>query len=354
MARKYIVDKVDFDAHVGNKSNPHGVTKSQLGLGNVDNTSDINKPISTAVQNALNNLQENTVPQSFLENVNLDTVTKSGMYRLGGSITGCPETCDWNLLEVVNSNNSDVIFQILCLAGANKMWFRGKFGQNSWNSWRLIANDIDLLNYLPKTGGQVNGVIRIENQGDNISGNAQTQIMGRMAGTDFWRIGSGGNGEDNGFVELATNDNGTEAIYVRQYQGSQGDFANLIRTLTLLDGNGNTVIPGHLFVNGGITVNGGGVGGIKSIQIATIAVVKGNFTGSIDINFVDITKSFINNVSFLNETQMHRNYDIYAGSENVYTWIDCLDGKCQAHISCKSGSTWQYNMSKKVRIVEFY
>ena len=36
-------------------NNPHGVTKAQVGLGNVDNTSDLNKPISTATQSALNN-----------------------------------------------------------------------------------------------------------------------------------------------------------------------------------------------------------------------------------------------------------------------------------------------------------
>ena len=42
-----------LDAHEGNLNNPHQVTKSQVGLGNVDNTSDLNKPISTAVQNAL-------------------------------------------------------------------------------------------------------------------------------------------------------------------------------------------------------------------------------------------------------------------------------------------------------------
>lgn len=41
--------------HKADMSNPHKVTKVQVGLGNVDNTSDVNKPISTAVQNALNN-----------------------------------------------------------------------------------------------------------------------------------------------------------------------------------------------------------------------------------------------------------------------------------------------------------
>lgn len=40
--------------HVTDKSNPHGVTKAQVGLGNVDNTSDENKPVSAAQQNAIN------------------------------------------------------------------------------------------------------------------------------------------------------------------------------------------------------------------------------------------------------------------------------------------------------------
>ncbi len=40
--------------HLSNTSNPHTVTKSQVGLGNADNTSDANKPISNATQTALN------------------------------------------------------------------------------------------------------------------------------------------------------------------------------------------------------------------------------------------------------------------------------------------------------------
>lgn len=40
--------------HVNNTNNPHGVTKSQVGLSDVDNTSDADKPISTAAQTALN------------------------------------------------------------------------------------------------------------------------------------------------------------------------------------------------------------------------------------------------------------------------------------------------------------
>lgn len=52
---------VDLTAHTGNKNNPHGVTKAQVGLGKVDNTSDSEKvntagnPIHEALSNKVNN-----------------------------------------------------------------------------------------------------------------------------------------------------------------------------------------------------------------------------------------------------------------------------------------------------------
>lgn len=42
-------------SHIADTDNPHEVTPILLGLGNVDNTSDVNKPISTATQTALDN-----------------------------------------------------------------------------------------------------------------------------------------------------------------------------------------------------------------------------------------------------------------------------------------------------------
>lgn len=46
--------QTNLETHINNKSNPHEVNKAQVGLSEVDNTSDANKPISTATQNALN------------------------------------------------------------------------------------------------------------------------------------------------------------------------------------------------------------------------------------------------------------------------------------------------------------
>lgn len=48
------VTEEELDGHKTDKTNPHSVTKAQVGLANADNTSDVNKPISSATQNALN------------------------------------------------------------------------------------------------------------------------------------------------------------------------------------------------------------------------------------------------------------------------------------------------------------
>lgn len=42
-----------LDSHLIDKDNPHSVTKAQINLGNVDNTADINKPVSHAQQAAI-------------------------------------------------------------------------------------------------------------------------------------------------------------------------------------------------------------------------------------------------------------------------------------------------------------
>ena len=54
-AKKSEVTAVDskVDTHVARVDNPHGVTKAQVGLGNADDTSDADKPISIATQDAL-------------------------------------------------------------------------------------------------------------------------------------------------------------------------------------------------------------------------------------------------------------------------------------------------------------
>lgn len=81
-------------------------------------------------------------------------------------------------------------------------------------------------------------------------GNERNLLYQQMADNDLFRIRCGGL-SNQGWVEIATADDGTEPIYVRQYTG---EFASITRTLTLLDGSGNTICPGNLLTYGGITM----------------------------------------------------------------------------------------------------
>lgn len=74
-------------------------------------------------------------------------------------------------------------------------------------------------------------------------------ITGAAGVNDFWRIKGFSSAADVGWLEIATADNGTEPIYVRQYNGNDNGFTSIARTLTLLDASGNTSIPGQLTVS---------------------------------------------------------------------------------------------------------
>ncbi len=71
----------DLVAHTSNTSNPHATTKAQVGLGNADNTSDADKPISTATQTALNakepTITAGTTSQYYRGDKTFQTLDKS-------------------------------------------------------------------------------------------------------------------------------------------------------------------------------------------------------------------------------------------------------------------------------------
>jgi hypothetical protein len=78
----------NLNAHIANVSNPHSVTKAQVGLSNVDNTTDANKPVSTATQTALN-LKANLESPTF-------TGTVSGITKTMVDLPNVDNTSDAN------------------------------------------------------------------------------------------------------------------------------------------------------------------------------------------------------------------------------------------------------------------
>lgn len=78
-----------IDNHIENKDNPHGVTAEQIGLINVDNTSDLDKPISHAAQTALDGKADLEVFNdhiSDMENPHSVTAEQVGALPIAGGI----------------------------------------------------------------------------------------------------------------------------------------------------------------------------------------------------------------------------------------------------------------------------
>jgi hypothetical protein len=59
-------DSTALADHISNVNNPHMVDKDDVGLSNVDNTSDLDKPISTATQSALDDKADSTALDNHL------------------------------------------------------------------------------------------------------------------------------------------------------------------------------------------------------------------------------------------------------------------------------------------------
>jgi len=74
-------------SHTSNTTNPHSVTKSQVGLANADDTSDVNKPVSTATQTALNAKQNTLVSNTNIKTINGTTLLGSGDLIISTGIT---------------------------------------------------------------------------------------------------------------------------------------------------------------------------------------------------------------------------------------------------------------------------
>ena len=109
--------------------------------------------------------------------------------------------------------------------------------------------------------------------------NTYEVIRAIMADNDYFRIMVGGTATDLGYVEIATADNGTEPIYVRQYSGA---FTSIARTATLLDGSGNTSFPGivsstSLSISGTTNLSGAVTIGANTTITGTLSATSKSF-----------------------------------------------------------------------------
>ena len=135
-----------LSSHTGNRNNPHAVTKEQVGLGNVDNTSDADKPVSTAVQAALDGKQDTLVSGTNIKMLNGESLLGEGNI-----------TIDLSLYKVVTSlpeTDIDVnkIYLVLNASGEEgDEYTEYVYIIDSWEKLGTYKATVDLTPYLKKT-----------------------------------------------------------------------------------------------------------------------------------------------------------------------------------------------------------
>lgn len=77
-----------LQTHIEDFNNPHNVKKEQIGLGNVDNTADIDKPISKAVKKALDEKLDKTEAESIREEIKKSQKTVEKIHTGLANMTG--------------------------------------------------------------------------------------------------------------------------------------------------------------------------------------------------------------------------------------------------------------------------
>lgn len=108
-------DKTNWNNHLIDTNNPHSVTKSQVGLSNVDNTSDLDKPISTATQNALNNKQD-TLSAGDGITISSNEVSISDITGLDASVENTVYSIQFNTKGQITEANKVTSLTLNCVS----------------------------------------------------------------------------------------------------------------------------------------------------------------------------------------------------------------------------------------------
>ena len=136
------------NSHVTDYKNPHNVTKDQVGLGNVDNTSDVNKPISDAQQREFNRINQSL--SNNTDNVNSALLDVANIKSTVNSLSQEQEYTK-GMLDTIDSSITNINSNITSI------------NRNIESTVSRIDRDLstkaDADKYLPLTGGTMKGDI---------------------------------------------------------------------------------------------------------------------------------------------------------------------------------------------------
>jgi len=233
------------------------------------------------------------------------TITdRDGNFRYTPSPTGGGSLNDLTDVEILSPNEGQTLYYDATV---------GKWKNNSI----LEVDDTATRGGIVVGQGITQPMITFVDQPDGV--NAMYGIRGKSTVDDPWFVGGGSTADDQGYLEIATGDNSGDPannaspIYVRQYNGYAsggvpwyGGSGTVQKTLTLLDENGDTTLPGVLILQGNLIQSSAVVTALTlsgaNVRVEGDLTVAGNdiksSTGQTAITLSD------NNVSIANKLEV--------------------------------------------------
>ena len=146
---------------------------------------------------------------------------------------------DGNKSVTVSGVTSTELGYLSGVTSAVQTQINGKADNQSLSDYVTLSGSQTVSN---KTFSGTNGITFTDTSADS----TRNILYGKMAANDLYRMMVGG-ASNAGYLEIATADDGSEPIYIRQYSGT---FSTLKRTATILDASGNTSFPGTVTATG--------------------------------------------------------------------------------------------------------
>lgn len=197
-----VYDSTAVDSHIATVTgNPHAVSSTDVGLGSVDNTTDLAKPISTATQTALDLKQNNLLTDWIISTAYTTENTKSaqlGIVQTGGSVT-LDSTNDGGIStghqgQILNDRGSDLTISIAAgdtVLGSNVALSDGYFayfiylGAQTWAIAVGSAGGSGDNTNLGYTSSPTNGIVTSDTGTDATLTLATETNAGLLAPADF-------------------------------------------------------------------------------------------------------------------------------------------------------------------------
>lgn len=151
---------------VAGKTGVVSLVKADVGLGNVDNTSDLNKPISTATQTALNGKQDTLVSGTNIKTINSNSILGDGNVEVQPTLVSGTNIKTVNSVSLLGSGNISTSTFGTNYVNAGKA-ANGTVYQNNTNIYRVIYISYNDISYIHVSSDNVNWVNVATGSSDN-------------------------------------------------------------------------------------------------------------------------------------------------------------------------------------------